>query len=146
MLCLRNKKINFSIHTQSSLSRRIVRNSPKNCNITHTFKEKKIASNEYNKRCHEKISFAQPNSRQSKLDVCSYCLLIDIANNKEPGPKVIKLFPCSTQLSMKFILLINVKMPTIVGILTFISRINTTSESLKARKSAFFSILVFMSR
>ena len=44
------------------------------------------------------------------------------------GPGVIKLFPCSTQLSIKFILLINVKMPTTVGILTFISRINTTSE------------------
>ena len=35
---------------------------------------------------------------------------------------------------MKTILLINVKMPTIVGILTFTSRINTTSESCKARK------------
>ena len=45
----------------------------------------------------------------------------------------IKLFPCLTQLSTKFILLINVKMPTIVGILTFISMINTTSERLKAR-------------
>ena len=33
----------------------------------------------------------------------------------------------------KFILLINVKMPTIVGILTFICMINTTSERLKAR-------------
>ena len=49
------------------------------------------------------------------------------------GPEVIKLFSFSTQLSMKFILLINVKMPTIVGILTFISMINTTSERLKAR-------------
>ena len=49
------------------------------------------------------------------------------------GPEVIKLFPCSTQLSTKFILLINVKMPTIVGILTFISMINTTSVRLKAR-------------
>ena len=41
-------------------------------------------------------------------------------------PKVIKLFSCSTLLRPKFILLINVKMPTIVGfcILTFISRIN----------------------
>ena len=29
------------------------------------------------------------------------------------GPNVIKLFPCSTQLSSKFILRINVKMPTI---------------------------------
>ena len=40
------------------------------------------------------------------------------------GAKVIKLFSCSAQLRLKFILLINVKMPTIVGILTFISRIN----------------------
>ena len=40
---------------------------------------------------------------------------------------------------MKFIMLINVKMPTIVGILTLISMINTTSESLK---SLFFCILI----
>ena len=40
------------------------------------------------------------------------------------GPDVTKLFLCSAQLRLKFILLINVKMPTIVGILTFISRIN----------------------
>ena len=33
----------------------------------------------------------------------------------------------------KLIMLINVKMSTIVGILTFISMINTTSKSLKAR-------------
>ena len=59
------------------------------------------------------------------------------------GLEVIKLFSCSTQLSMKFILLINVKMPTIVGILTFISMINT-SERLKAR-NFFVGILVFMS-
>ena len=43
------------------------------------------------------------------------------------GPTIIKLIPCSTQLSTKFILLINVK------ILTFFSMINKTSESLKAR-------------
>ena len=41
-----------------------------------------------------------------------------------PGPKVIKLFSCSAQLRLKFILIINVKMPTIVGILTFVSMIN----------------------
>ena len=41
-----------------------------------------------------------------------------------PGPEVIKLLSCSTRLRSKFILLINVKMPTIVGILTFMSRIN----------------------
>ena len=37
------------------------------------------------------------------------------------------------QLSTKFILLINVKMPTIVGIVTFISMINTPSERPKVR-------------
>ena len=42
------------------------------------------------------------------------------------------LFPCITQLSLNFIS-INVKMPTIAGILTFISMINTTSERPKAR-------------
>ena len=33
----------------------------------------------------------------------------------QPGPEVIKLFSCSAQLILKFILLLNVKMPTIVG-------------------------------
>ena len=58
------------------------------------------------------------------------------------GPEIIKPFSCSTELSTKFILLINVKMPTIVGILTFISMINTTSERLKSR---FFFICRYIS-
>ena len=62
-----------------------------------------------------------------------------------PGPKVIKLFSCSTHLSTKFILLINVKMSTIVGILTFISIINTTFERLKARNFFICQYLVLMS-
>ena len=33
-----------------------------------------------------------------------------------PGPKVIDPFSCLTQLSLKYIMLINVKIPTIVGI------------------------------
>ena len=41
---------------------------------------------------------------------------------KQSGPEVIKHFSCSTQLSVKFSLLINMKMPTIVGIFIFISR------------------------
>ena len=45
---------------------------------------------------------------------------------------------------MKLILLINVKMPTIVGILTIISMINTTPERLKARTFLFVGILVFL--
>ena len=46
-------------------------------------------------------------------------VLIIIMGNARP--KVIKLFSCSTQMSKKFSLLINVKMPTIVCISTFIS-------------------------
>ena len=55
--------------------------------------------------------------------------------------EVIKLFSCSTQLSIKFIMLINVKMPTIVGILIFISMINTAYVSLTAlsMKKVLFS-------
>ena len=44
---------------------------------------------------------------------------------------------------MNLITLINVKMPTIVGILTFISMINTTSESLKAREVYTFQLISF---
>ena len=51
---------------------------------------------------------------------------------------------CSTQLSMKIVMLINVKMPTVVGILTCISRINTTTESLKARKVFSFQHYSFL--
>ena len=39
-----------------------------------------------------------------------------------PGPEVIKHFSCLFQLSIKFSLLINMKMPTIVGIFIFMSR------------------------
>ena len=58
-------------------------------------------------------------------------------------PEIIKLFSCSTQLSMKYILLINVKMPTFVGILTFISRINTTYVSFRARNDHIFWYFYF---
>ena len=58
----------------------------------------------------------------------------------DPGSQVIT-FSCSTELSMKFILLINVKMQTIVIILTFINRINTTPECFKMGKKAFMSNL-----
>ena len=67
------------------------------------------------------------------LYLCSILLTQSYAPEPNPGSEVIKLFSCSTQLSTKFILLINVKVPTIIDILTFISMINTTSEILKAR-------------
>ena len=55
--------------------------------------------------------------------------------NRQTGPKVIKLFSCSTQLSMKFFLLINVKMPTIVGILTFMNMKNSILGLSESEKS-----------
>ena len=82
------------------------------------------------KFCMQQVKF----KRAVGLDLCArmpVCMLRSQA--AKSGPEVIKLFPCSTQLSTKFIRLRNVKMPTIVGILTFISMINTTSGRPKAR-------------
>ena len=59
------------------------------------------------------------------------------------GPEVIKLFSCSTQLSMKIFPLINVKMPTIVCILTFMNGKNSIlglSEPDKCWISWYFHI------
>ena len=36
-------------------------------------------------------------------------------NKKNTGPKVIKLFSCSAQLSIKFVILINLKLLTILN-------------------------------
>ena len=52
-------------------------------------------------------------------------------------PRYNKLLSCSTQFSMNFIVLINVKMLTIVIILTCISRINTASGCLKQENFIF---------
>ena len=55
-----------------------------------------------------------------------------------PGPEFIKLFSCLTQLSMKFFLPINVKMPTIAGILTFMSRKNSILGLYEPENLDFF--------
>ena len=44
-------------------------------------------------------------------------------------------------MSLKLIMLINVKTPTIVGILTFIGLTNTSPESLNAKKSLWFTLV-----
>ena len=51
------------------------------------------------------------------------------------GPEVIILSSCSTQLSMKFFLLINVKMPTVVGILIFMGGKNNILGSPEPKNS-----------
>ena len=55
------------------------------------------------------------------------------------GPEVIKLISCSARLRLKFILLINVKMPTIVGILTFMRRINYQLLSIEPEFSTDYN-------
>ena len=56
------------------------------------------------------------------------------------GPRLKKI-SCSTQLSMNFFLLINVKMPTIVGILTFMSPKNSILGLSEPKKAKFLDIL-----
>ena len=65
-----------------------------------------------------------------------------------PGPEVVKLFSCSTQLSMKFFPLRNVKMPTIVGIFTCMNGKNNilglpVTEPIK-KKTIFFFIFLYL--
>ena len=53
----------------------------------------------------------------------------------------IKLFSCSTELSMKFSLLIIVKMPTVVGTLTYMSRKMALKAYLSLKK---LTVLIFL--
>ena len=61
----------------------------------------------------------------------------------EPSLKVIKRFSCSTQLTMIFILLVNVKMPTSVGIPNFITMYQDKRVILMQKKLLFFGIIIF---
>ena len=78
-------------------------------------------SNQTNKNCRSRIAGF---SRSQLIRIHTVSLATyKFCCNKQPciwawwntGPEVIKLFSCSTQLNTKFILLINFKMPTIVG-------------------------------
>ena len=62
-----------------------------------------------------------------------------VSSVKKPGPMVIKLFSCSTQLSTKFHLLIKTKIPTIDAVscfsssdIVFILQINVKCQQLLA--------------
>ena len=59
-------------------------------------------------------------------------------------PEVIEIFSCSTQLSMIFFRLINVKMPTNVGILTFMSRKNSIIGISEPEKKLNFLIFLYL--
>ena len=66
-------------------------------------------------------------------------------NNEDSDPEVIKLFSCSTQLSMKFFLVINVKMPTTVGILTVMSMKIAPQAYLSLNKAKLLDIFILRS-
>ena len=70
---------------------------------------------------------------------------IDFAPPEQPGLEVINFFSCSTQLSMKFFLLINVKMPTTVVILTVMSGKNSYLALSETKKAEFLDIFILMS-
>ena len=53
--------------------------------------------------------------------------------------------PRSTQLNMKFFMLINVKMSTIVGILTYMSKKNSIIGLSKPVKTEFLDTFILMS-
>ena len=61
----------------------------------------------------------------------------------ETWPQGFKTFSVLNSAEHEIIMLINVKMPTIVGILTFISLINTPLESFKVRKIFIFHHFTF---
>ena len=61
------------------------------------------------------------------------------------GPKAIKLFSCTTQLSMKFILLINVNMSTILGISHLLAGKITGFDDLNLKVPLIMAILVLKS-
>ena len=69
--------------------------------------------------------------KRKKLQTCTLAMqfqpvliMLTVIRNT-PGPEVVKKNSCSTQLSVIFFQIINVKMPTFVGILTFMSRKNS---------------------
>ena len=74
-------------------------------------------SNEY---LHLMISWRNKSAINLDTPIWSAVMLKHLRHR--PGSRVVKLLSCSAHLSMKFSLLINMKMPTFVGIFIFIIR------------------------
>lgn len=58
----------------------------------------------------------------NSLDLCLFSITFGQKLHHKSGPEDVKLFLCSTQFSMRFVLLTDIKMQTTVGILKFINR------------------------
>ena len=88
------------------------------------------------------VFIALMDSESRYLCICVCCLYGP--HHEKPVCEILQLFSCSTQLIdvkiptivdiLIFMSMINVRMQTIVGILIFMSMINTTAVPLKARK------------
>ena len=76
--------------------------------------------------------FRQIDAHLGRPDSLIKKVKIAAAKTDRTRPEVSKLFSCTAQLSMKFFLLITVKMPSIVGILTFMSRKKKHSRFIQA--------------
>ena len=61
------------------------------------------------------------------------------------GPEVIKLFSCSTQLSMKFVLLINLKLLTIANSFLLNTAEHETFSANKYENATIVGIFIFIS-
>ena len=64
----------------------------------------------------------------------------------ESGPEVMKLFSCSTQLSMKFVMLINLKLLTIANSFLLNIAEHETFFAYKYENTNFVGIFIFISR
>ena len=102
----------------------------KNHTIRNKKKHKRSHIRNHDMRIYTQNSNGADSMPQPCVTGCTRCRLIPAYEKRikqklgsvlQPGPEVIKLFSCSSQLSMKIFPLINVKMPTTVGILTFMS-------------------------
>ena len=71
-------------------------------------------------------------------------VLISVLFAVQSGPEIIKLVSCSAQLSINFFLLINVKMPTIVGILTLMSRKNSFLGLSETKNAEFLDSFILI--
>ena len=83
--------------------------------------------------------------RNKFTHVLSCCESNSLFRTKDFGGRYKSWYDLHVCLSAKFIMRRNVQMPTIVGILTFISMMNTTCKRLKQEASSFVGVLVFMS-
>ena len=72
------------------------------------------------------------------------CQYDGIPLQKHTWPRGYKIFFMLNSTEYDFFRLINVKMPTIVGILTFISEKNSILDLSEPKKAEFLDILIFI--